>query len=88
MITPVSLFANITVIRHVVRLTCDRTSCGTTQPLLDTGTILTSEHKEGEQRLMTCTCNPSLMREREREREKYNKAGFCEVTSCTLVTVY
>jgi len=59
MMTPVSLFANITVIRHVVRLMCDRTSCGTTKPLLDTGTILTSEHKEGEQRLLNSTCKPT-----------------------------
>jgi hypothetical protein len=42
MMTPVSLFANITVIRHVVRLTSESISCGTTQPLVDTDTILTS----------------------------------------------
>jgi surface antigen len=46
MMTPVSLFANITVTRHVVHLISDITSCGTTQPPGDTGTTLTSEQKE------------------------------------------
>lgn len=82
MMTPVSLFANITVIRHVVRLTCDRTSCGTTKPLLDTGTILTSESKEREQRLLNSTCKPSL------RKKNYNKTGFCVATTCTSAAVY
>jgi hypothetical protein len=50
MMTPVSLFANITVIRHVVRQIFDSISSGTTQPLVDTGMILTSWK---EKRLLT-----------------------------------
>lgn len=46
MMTPVSLFANIIVTRHVVCLISDITSCGTTQPFGDTGTTLTSEQKK------------------------------------------
>jgi hypothetical protein len=46
MMTPVSLLANIILTRQVVCLISDITSCGTTQPIGDTGTTLTSEQEK------------------------------------------
>ena len=40
--TPVSLLASMTVIKHVKGLTSDIISCTSTQPVFDTGTTVTS----------------------------------------------